>query len=192
VADSLGRALLAVARASIADGLGQRAARASSDDPRLREPGAAFVTLRRATTGRIHGCMGSLVATRPLGADVRANAMAAAFLDRRSPPLTAAQYDDLSVEVSLLGPGETLAVAGEREAIASLRRGSGYILTWGPMHGVLLPQMWNTCDGPASFLRALRIKAGLPPDFWAEGVRLRGFAVTSWREGPPPQPEPAH
>jgi AmmeMemoRadiSam system protein A len=190
--DRLGSALLAIARGSIAEGVGRRGpARPDVHDPRLQAAAATFVTLRRASTGRIHGCMGSLTPTRTLAADVRANAMAAAFLDRRSPPLTAADYDDLSVEVSLLGGMETLPTADERQATAGLRRGHGYILTWGPMHGVLLPQMWDECEGPGPFLRALRIKAGLPADFWAQGLRLHGFHVTSWRDGARENPRKA-
>ena len=67
----------------------------------LRDPGACFDTLR--TDGTLQGCIGSLVAHRPLGVDVAANSAAAAIDDPRLPPLTPADVPVADVHVSVLG-----------------------------------------------------------------------------------------
>jgi AmmeMemoRadiSam system protein A len=113
---------------------------------------------------------------------VRANAVAAAFLDPRSDPLTADAYDDLVVEVSLLGPLEPMAIASEEDALRQMKRDEGYVISWGPMRGVLLPQVWERCSNAETFLRYLKMKAGLPSDFWAEGVRMQRFHLSKWRD----------
>ena len=37
---------------------------------------------------------------------------------------------------------------------------------------------------PADFLAHLKYKAGLPPDFWDQGVKLSRYTVQKWREEP--------
>jgi len=56
------------------------------------EPGAVFVTLRRR--GRLHGCIGSLEATRAIVDDVGNNAVAAATRDPRAVPIDVATAND--------------------------------------------------------------------------------------------------
>jgi hypothetical protein len=77
-----GSTLLKLARNEIASKLGQ-----PSEKPVkaawLQEPGASFVTLTRQ--GELRGCIGTLEAHRPLGVDVRENAVAAAFRDPLMP-----------------------------------------------------------------------------------------------------------
>jgi AmmeMemoRadiSam system protein A len=180
--DHLGHELLAIARASIARALGRSGVDDPDDDPRLHQNGATFVTLTHARTGELQGCIGSLEPRRPLASDVRANAVAAAFLDPRSDPLTPDAYDDLVVEVSLLGPLEAMPVTSEEDALTQMKRDEGYVLGWGPMRGVLLPQVWDRCADAATFLRYLKMKAGLPSDFWAEGVRMQRFHLSKWRD----------
>lgn len=109
-APDLGPVLLAQSRAAIAARLGLATANAP-DHPALAAPGASFVTLQRG--GALRGCIGSLGARRPLGDDVRANAVAAAFDDPRFPQLTVADYAGLAIEVSLLDPAEPLPAASE-------------------------------------------------------------------------------
>jgi len=45
-----------------------------------------------------------------------------------------------------------------------------------------LPQVWESLAQPRQFLSMLRRKAGLPDDFWAEGVKLSRYSVTKWSE----------
>ncbi|MGC2049170.1 MAG: AmmeMemoRadiSam system protein A [Gallionella sp.] len=56
-----------------------------------------------------------------------------------------------------------------------------------PSHGryyrsTFLPQVWESLAQPRQFLAMLRRKAGLPDDFWAEGVKLSRYTVTKWSE----------
>ena len=193
VSDALGRALLAVARRSIADGLGLAAGAAAvaPDLPELYRPGSTFVTLHDAQ-GRLRGCIGRLEATRALGEDVRANALAAAFADSRFEPLNACEWPGLRVEVSVLEPPETLAARDEAAALAALRPGiDGLIFEWRGARATLLPQVWEECPQPAQFMAALKRKARLPADFWAPDVRLwryrvRRFADTAAQPGTTP------
>ena len=85
----LGKVLLAQARQAIAEALGLPAT-AAPDHPQLAERGATFVTLTLG--GELRGCIGSLNAHRPLGQDVRENAVSAALRDPRFPPLSAAEF----------------------------------------------------------------------------------------------------
>ena len=75
-----GIVLLPLARAAIAREIGRH--RPAPDEAAwLRELGACFITLTYES--RLRGCIGTLEAHRPLGEDVKANAVAAA-LDRKS------------------------------------------------------------------------------------------------------------
>ena len=125
----LGAALLALARSAIGAELGVPE-RAVAAHAALAAPGATFVTLRR--DGALRGCIGSLEAHRPLGADVRANAVAAAFRDPRFAPLAVHEFHATVVEVSLLSTSEVLACVDEQHALAQLRPGiDGVILEAG-------------------------------------------------------------
>jgi AMMECR1 domain-containing protein len=83
----LGDALLVRARNAIASESGGAQVK-EPEHPALHEPGATFVTLTRQ--GELRGCIGSFQAYRPLDQDVRENARAAAFRDRRFAPLCVA------------------------------------------------------------------------------------------------------
>ena len=186
-ADALGRSLVAAARHSIAQALGQPAPQADPmpDHPALRRPGATFVTLRDAD-GRLRGCVGQLEATRALHDDVRANARAAALADRRFEPLRAHEWPGTRVEVSLLEPAEPLPASSEAEAVAALRRGvDGVIFEWRGTRVTLLPQVWRQVPDAAGFIAALKRKAGLAADFWSAEVRLSRYAVRSFVDDEP-------
>ena len=107
----LGRALLAIARSSIGAQFGLGAI-AEVSHPALAKHGATFVTLRK--DGELRGCIGSLEPRRPLGDDVRENALAAAFRDPRFPPLTRMEFGRTPIEVSLLSAAERLEVTRRR------------------------------------------------------------------------------
>ncbi|MDO9283267.1 MAG: AmmeMemoRadiSam system protein B [Aquabacterium sp.] len=179
---ALGQALLTGARAAIAEALGLRAP-ARVDHPRLRQPGASFVTLHDAH-GDLRGCIGQLEAWRALGEDVHHNALAAAFGDRRFSPVTAAEVSHLHLEVSVLAPMQAMpASASPEEAAGRLQPGvDGVLLEWRGRRGTFLPQVWAQLPAPADFLRALRQKAGLPPDFWAADLQLWRYQVTPYEE----------
>jgi AmmeMemoRadiSam system protein A len=184
----LGATLLTLARGWIAHAFDAPSPEPPHDEAltkRLGEPGATFVTITYLD-GSLHGCIGSLEPRRALADDIRANALAAAFLDPRSEPLTKRMLGAVVIEVSLLGPLERIAFTSEEEAIERIRpHEDGLVLSWGPIRGVLLPQVWERVPSVREFLSHLKRKAGLPPTFWAPGVELRRFGLEKWHEEVP-------
>ena len=175
-----GDTLLKLARSEIASQLGRDATPPAQADW-LKQPGASFVTLTRK--GELRGCVGTLEAHRPLWLDVRENALAAAFRDPRFMPLTAAEFDAIRVEVSLLSPTQPIEVKGEADALAALRpHVDGVVFEYGHHRSTFLPQVWEQLPEPGEFLAHLKRKAGLPMDFWAEQVRLSRYTVSKWKE----------
>jgi AmmeMemoRadiSam system protein A len=124
-----------------------------------RELGA-FVTLK--IQGRLRGCIGNIVGNGPLVATIERMALAAAFEDPRFPPVSAGEYPELELEVSVMGP---LSPCPDPELIEVGRHGL-YIRK--SMHsGLLLPQVatewgWDR----ETFLDQTCVKAGLPKGTW--------------------------
>ena len=176
----LGSALLTIARSAIAEEFGL-AMPGAPDHATLQRPSATFVTLRQG--GELRGCIGSLEALRPLGVDVRENAIAAAFRDPRFAPLEAAEFAATSVEVSLLSAAEPIAVTGEEDLLGRLRPGiDGLTLEYGWRRATFLPQVWQTFADPRDFLVSLKRKLGLPAGFWNSEVAVSCYTVTKWAE----------
>ncbi len=174
--------LLSIAATSIRHGLDT--GRPLAVDPlaypaALQQPGASFVTLE--LDGRLRGCIGSLEAVRPLVHDVAANAFAAAFSDPRFPPLSAAELPRLHVSLSLLGPAEAVQFDSEADLTAQLQPGvDGLILEAEGRRGTFLPSVWESLPDPAQFLRQLKLKAGLPADYWSNAIRVSRYRTESF------------
>jgi AmmeMemoRadiSam system protein B/AmmeMemoRadiSam system protein A len=178
--EDAGETLLPIARSAIARALG-RADAAPEHAPWLAAPGATFVTLR--SFGDLRGCIGTLEPRRPLAADVKANAVAAALHDPRFAPLALHEFDRISVEVSLLSGTQPIAFRTEDEAVAGLRPGTdGVVLHFGGRRGTFLPQVWEQLPEPRDFMANLKRKAGLPADFWDPAIRLERYTVRKWAE----------
>jgi len=178
--DALGQALLLTARNAIGKRFG-RAASPVGTLAELAEPGATFVTLTQR--GQLRGCIGSLEAQRPLAIDVAENAIAAAFRDPRFPPLEEDEFSRTRVEVSLLTPAEPFPVASEADALSRLRPGiDGLILSYGRHRATFLPQVWESLPEARQFVAQLKLKAGLPADFWHAQIALARYGVKKWKE----------
>ena len=173
------RRLLDVAAAAIRHGLetGRPLSIRLEDYPAsLREPGAAFVTLN--LDGQLRGCIGSLEAHRPLVADVAENAFAAAFRDPRFPPLRPEEYPRLEYHISILNPPEPMAVTSEADLLQQLRPGvDGLVLIEGARRATFLPSVWAQLPEPRQFLAHLKMKAGLPADYWSDSLRFERYTV---------------
>jgi AmmeMemoRadiSam system protein A len=175
-----GHTLLRLARAAIAETLGDVPA-ARNEAAWLDEPGATFVTLTQH--GQLRGCIGSLVAERPLHEDVAGNARAAAFRDPRFTPVTRRELTEIAVEVSLLSPLEPVIFETESQLLESLRPGvDGLVLEYRRQRGTFLPQVWDQLPEPNAFLDHLKRKAGLSAEFWAPDIRVSRYTVSKWRE----------
>jgi|SRR5688572_5169446 len=178
-----GLVLLRVAREAISVELGVPVDAGDQKPSWLAREGASFITLM--LEGKLRGCIGTLRPHRTLVEDVRANAVGAAFRDPRFGRLTPTEFPAISVEVSVLSPLEPLTFGDEADAISQLRVGvDGLIFEYGHHTSTFLPQVWADVREPADFLSHLRYKAGLPPDFWDQDVKLSRYTVQKWREEP--------
>lgn len=180
--DDAGDVLLPAARAAIAGELGVPAPDLATPPAWALERGASYVTLTR--DGRLRGCTGTLVARRPLLADVQANAVNTALRDRRFRPVTADEVPLVVVEVSVLSAPQPLPASSLAEAYAALRPGvDGVIVEAGEWNrATFLPKMWDSLPTPEVFLEHLWIKAGVEPGVWHEGTRLQTYTARAWRE----------
>jgi len=142
----------------------------------LQQKKATFVTLHR--NRELRGCIGILKPVRPLAEDVAYNAWAAAFNDSRFMPLAANELDDLDVHISVLGTPEELEFDSEQDLVNQIRPGvDGLILEEGFNKGTFLPSVWESLTDTREFLNHLKMKAGLPPDYWSDTVKIKRYTV---------------
>ncbi len=175
-----GSVLLPLARAAIAGQLGTPLS-AREDADWLHTTAASFVTLMQQ--GELRGCIGTLEAHRALIADVKANAVAAAFRDPRFKPLAKHEFDAIRVQISVLSAIASVSFRDEDDALAQVRPGiDGVIFEYGYHRSTFLPQVWEDFSDPRLFFGHLKRKAGLPPDFWDPAVRLSRYTVSKWSE----------
>ena len=145
-------------------------------DPALQAPRASFVTLKEQ--GRLRGCIGSLVVYRPLALDVNDNAFNAAFRDPRFPPLSADELPLIDIHISVLSPPEPMHFVDEADLLAQIRPGvDGLILEDRGQRGTFLPSVWEELPDPVEFLRHLKLKAGLPPDWWPDTLKVERYTT---------------
>lgn len=179
------RALLALARTSIALGLAERrpaGTEAGAWPEALWQEAATFVTLATGR-GELRGCRGVIEACRPLPVDVAENAFASAFDDPRFAPLEARELATLRLSISVLTPRERLEVADRPTLRAALERGrDGLLVEAGPHRATFLPKVWAQLPDPETFLDHLWRKAGLRPDHWPENLRLWRYRALEFAE----------
>lgn len=141
----------------------------------VRSPvGVSFVTLER--DGELLGCVGALEPRRPLGIDVAEHAVAAAFGDPRVPPIDADDYAAMSINVSVLGALEPLAVGTLDALHDTLAPGrDGVAIELGARRATFLPAVWRQLPDPVSFCRQLWHKGGFEPGTWPAGLRAARY-----------------
>jgi len=157
--------------------------------PWLEEPRAVFVTLRERN-GDLRGCIGSIEARLPLAQAVIEAARGAAFRDGRFSPLSRNELDHVHLDVSVLSPMTPLRFSNEADAVRQIdRTRPGVLFTWAGRRSVLLPQVWGSIPDAADFLGHLKLKAGLPAQFWSDEVALHVFTCEEFAEpGAPGRP----
>lgn len=144
----------------------------------LLRVGCSFVTLH--CDGGLRGCIGSLEPARPLYRDVARNA-SQAMTDPRMPPLTANEWPELSVSVSVLGRAEPVAARSLRELGRQLRpHVDGLILSVGWRQATFLPAVWAKLPDPADFLAALLAKGGWAVNRLPPGLRAHRYSVVEF------------
>lgn len=184
ITDAEQQLLLQLARESIEYGLQHQHEIALSADnypPQLQEQRATFVTLH--LNNQLRGCIGTLEAYQPLVLDVAHNAYAAAFNDPRFMPVTQSEVNKLEIHISILNPAEQLRFGSEQELIGQIRPGvDGLIMQDGRSRGTFLPSVWEQLTGPKEFIHHLKLKAGLPADYWSESLRVWRYTTTAFPE----------
>lgn len=164
--------LLDLARVAItAAATGAMPPRLGALSPALTAPGAAFVTIH--AQGKLRGCIGCLEPRGSLAGTVLQMARAAALDDPRFSPLSAAELDRVSVEISVLGPLVPVSSIDEVEVGRD-----GLVVDDRDRRGLLLPQVadehhWDR----ETFASHTCLKAGLAPDAWRSGARLFRFTA---------------
>ena len=175
------RQLLALARKSIVYFLEKRQVPQASElditiSDEMRKPRAAFVTLKKDF--QLRGCIGDIFPRQPLYKSVIFNAINAGVNDRRFPPVTEAECNDITIEISALTPSEPVASPDE------IRIGiDGVVLNKNGRSAVFLPQVapeqgWDVNQ----MLTQLSLKAGLPADAWKEGANFLVFQADVFGE----------
>ncbi|PID40430.1 MAG: AMMECR1 domain-containing protein [Proteobacteria bacterium] len=185
-----GRALVALARQTLADHFGAGKPAAGSGalaetlaDPALQSRCGTFVTLK--IDNQLRGCIGSLTGTAPLVTGVRDNARNAAFRDPRFSPLKRSELESVHIEVSVLTDPVQLDYTNGENLLDKLRPGiDGVIIKKGAAGATFLPQVWDQFPRPEAFLSNLCMKAGLPSDQWRRGdLVLKVYQVQYFEEG---------
>jgi len=180
--EDAGRKLLQIARSSIEKSLSGEPKEQSLDAPWLRQAGATFITLTK--NGALRGCIGSLQAARPLGLDAAENALGAAFRDPRFPAMTAEEWPQCSVEVSLLSTPKQIRFADEADLLAQVKPGEdGIIVECDGKRATFLPQVWESLPERRMFFDELIRKAGLPGDTRLGRCRVSRYRVAKFHEG---------
>ena len=138
--------------------------------PALKANGASFVTLK--LNGELRGCIGTLEARIPLAVDVAQNAFESAFHDPRFPSVTEQELPSLEIHISILTPPQPMTFESEEDFLRQLRPGKdGIILAEGYHRGTFLPAVWEELPKPKDFLRYLKMKAGLPQNYWSKTIK---------------------
>ena len=169
--------LLEIARESITSGLqnNQPLKINKNDHPQqLQQNAATFVTLN--INHQLRGCIGTLSAHQPLIHDVAEHAFAAAFRDPRFPPLSDHEAPLLDIHISILTPAEPIIFSSEEDLINKIEPGiDGLILESGNHKGTFLPSVWESLPKPDDFIAHLKLKAGLPKNFWGNDIRISRY-----------------
>ena len=169
--------LLKIAKDSIAHGLahGEALMVNAKDYPaELQDSRATFVTLE--INGALRGCIGMLEAYQPLVVDVAKNAFLAAFRDPRFPPVSEEEYPSLEIHISILSPSEPMIFTSEDDLIRQLRpHEDGLIMQEDGLRGTFLPSVWDSLPEPRQFLQHLKLKTGLPKNYWSDTLKVRRY-----------------
>ncbi len=158
--------------------------------PRLRRPGAAFVTIMTYHSyerRELRGCIGHVVPVKSLVESVIEVAVEAAFRDPRFPPLGQEELPRVTFEVTVLGPLEPMPSEPERRPKSFTIGRHGLVARRGYLQGLLLPDvpleyLWDE----ETFLAETCVKAGMEPTCWLDSsTEFYRFAGRAWREKEP-------
>lgn len=169
--------IIGVCRKSIYAGLYDKPMEYLKQIPEVfKEEVACFVTLEKH--GELRGCIGSIVAHRPLIDDLVKNAYNSAFSDARFAPLKKEEFDDLSIDVSILSAPVKMTFEDENDLLSQIVPSvDGIIIKDGFNQSVYLPSVWEQLPEKTLFLNSLKIKAGLNPNHFSPNFEAYKFTT---------------
>ena len=133
--------------------------------PRLIERRSCFATLRNR--GELRGCVGNLVATKPLFEAVMDSVSGAARRDSRFQPVKVEELDIIRIEISILSDPVVMPSESPDVLLGMLQPGRhGVLLRIGDRTSTFLPKVWDDIPDKEEFLSRLCAKAGLAPQAW--------------------------
>ena len=138
------------------------------------EAGASFVTIEKQ--GNLRGCIGSIIAHRPLIEDIILNAQNAAFKDPRFYPVKKEELKDLTFAISLLSEPKQIIFEDENDLLEKIVPfKDGIIIKDGNYQAVYLPSVWEQLPDKKEFLNSLKLNAGLNKDYFSKTFEAYRF-----------------
>ena len=144
------------------------------------EPRGAFVTLK--INGNLRGCIGFTETIYPLYDVIVNAAQAAGFSDPRFPPLSKDEFQNVTIEVSVLTRPEVIEVRNPEDYLNKITIGKDGLFIKSTFHsGLLLPQVAVEYGWDArTFLSQVCIKAGLKQGDWQDYNECRIYTFQSY------------
>ncbi|MCD7782193.1 MAG: TIGR00296 family protein [Methanosphaera sp.] len=179
-----GQLLLEIARDNINTYLNNKEYEPPSNLPEIfNTKRGVFVTLNK--NGDLRGCIGYPEGYKPLIDALLDVSISAATRDPRFRPLTIEEYNDITIEVSVLTQPEQIVVDNYKDYLEKIVIGrDGLIIEYGFNRGLLLPQVpieqgWDVEE----YLSYLCLKANLDVDTWMEdSVKIDSFQAQVFSE----------
>jgi len=171
--------LLSLARFSIQSAFYSDLAEPQLDKDNLlyKSKSGSFVTL--TIDRKLRGCIGYIQSQQELYKTIAEAAYQAAFYDPRFSPLTENEYENISIEISILS--EPFPLESYDEIIIGTH---GLIVEEEGRKGLLLPQVpIEHKMSKDEYLSAICNKAGLYSEYWKEKqLNLKAFTATVFSE----------
>ena len=140
----------------------------------FNQAGACFVTLEK--NNNLRGCIGSIIAQKPFIMDLVSNAQNAAFKDPRFNPVQKNELDQLQISVSILSDPKPMKFEDEQDLLNQIvPYKDGLIIQDGNYQAIYLPSVWKQLPDKKEFLNSLKMKAGLPADYFSKNFRAYRF-----------------
>jgi len=154
-------------------------------EKRFEERRGVFTTLNTYPENGLRGCIGLPYPDEKVWNAVMSSASSAAFSDPRFPQVSASEFENITVEVSILTKPRPL---DKKKLEGEIKIGkTGLIIQGKGRSGLLLPQVASDYGWDMeTFLEQACLKAGLQKNAWKElDVQILGFEAQVFHEKEP-------
>jgi len=87
----------------------------------------------------------------------------------------------MNIHISVLSVPEALVFSSEADAVRQLRPGvDGVVIEENGRSGTLLPSVWESLTEPRAFFNHVKLKAGLPQDYWSPTIQVKRYTTESF------------